>query len=214
MPLSPQQIDRYSRQIIVPGMGGRAQERLLASRLVLVGERRDIEPALPYLVGAGVGTIELAIADDRGIAAELANSMRGLNIDVTVVPRIDESHPAPDVVLASIGSDGSLGKARAVLARFPRSSWVIARIDSPPRIAILPSPPPCPRCAGGVWFSRPGNRADGASVVAIAATVEAFKLLAGYAKDTSATIIDFDGYESHSSRAVPDPNCECAKTGA
>jgi hypothetical protein len=212
MPLTPPQIDRYSRQIIVPGMGGHAQERLLASRLVLAGESQDIEPALHYMTGAGVGTIELAASDEAGIG-DLAHSMRRLNSDVSVVPWTIDSRQAPNLAFAIIGSAVSLDKVRELVGQI-RSAWVIARIDSPPRVAVLPSPPPCPRCADGMLVSRPHGRAEHASVVAMAATVEAFKLLAGYAKDDSAKVIDFDGYESHLSRLAPDPNCDCAKTGA
>ena len=214
MPLNPQQIDRYSRQIIVPGVGGRAQERLLASRLILAGERRSMEPVLLYMTGAGVGTVEVAIVDDAGASAELADSMRHLNGDVVVLPRLDESRSAPDLVFAIIESSASFDNAGAMVARFPHAKWVLARIDAPPRIAVLPSPPPCARCAGKRLLSPPGDRAANASVVVMAATVEAFKLLAGYAKDNSATMIDFDGYESRTSRLAPDPNCDCAKTGA
>ena len=213
MPLTPQQIDRYSRQIIVPGMGGRAQERLLASRVILVGESQDLEAALRYLTGAGVGTIELALAD-KTRTGELADSMRRLNSDVSVVPWTIDSRPAPNLVFAIVGSAVSRDKVRELVERAPRSGWVIARIDSPPRVGVLPSPPPCPRCSGGVLLSRPRGRTEHASVVAMAATVEAFKLLAGYAKNDSASVIDFDGYESHLSRLAPDPNCDCAKTGA
>ena len=213
MPLNPQQIDRYSRQIIVPGMGGRAQERLLGSRLVLVGDGPNLEPALLYMTGAGVGTIELATADDSGSTAP-ADAMRHLNGDVTIVAFNSESRPAPDVILAIIESAASLNLAHDLLARFPRTPSVIARVDSPPRIVVLPSPPPCPRCAGDVLMSRPGGRAERAPIIAMAATVEAFKLLAGYAKDSRANMIDFNGYESHLTRLAPDPNCDCAKTGA
>ena len=57
MTLTDAQIDRYSRQIIVPRIGGRGQERLLAARMLLAGDARDIEAPLAYLVGAGVGAI-------------------------------------------------------------------------------------------------------------------------------------------------------------
>ena len=213
MPLNPQQIDRYSRQIIVPGMGGRAQERLLASRLLLAADVQDVEPALRYMTGAGVGTIELAITDHSGSKAP-ADAMRHLNSDVSVVQFNADSRSAPNVILAIVGSDASLEKARELAARFSRTGAVIARIDSPPRIAVLPSPPPCPRCVSESLLARLGVRAEHASVVTMVATVEAFKLLAGYAKDNTANMIDFDGYESHLTRLAPNPKCDCAKTGA
>ena len=43
MTLTDVQIDRYSRQIIVPRIGGRGQERILAARMILVGDARDLE---------------------------------------------------------------------------------------------------------------------------------------------------------------------------
>jgi len=65
MSLTDAQIDRYSRQIIVPHIGGRGQERLLAARILLCGDARDIEAPLAYLVGAGVGWISLKLSADH-----------------------------------------------------------------------------------------------------------------------------------------------------
>ena len=67
MPLTDAQIDRYSRQIIVPHVGGRGQERLLAARMIIAGDARDIEAPLAYLVGAGVGSICLKPSADQRI---------------------------------------------------------------------------------------------------------------------------------------------------
>src|SRR5215472_6584267 len=201
MPLSASQIERYSRQIIVPRVGGRAQERLLGARLVIGGDAHDVEPALLYLVGSGVGRIELALGKDADRANELASATPELNPDVTVTALSDQSGSRIQLILAIIGSPTSLATVGALVARFPRTAWVALRSDSPARIAVLPSPSPCPRCAEGGVLSPFGTRTANASIFAMAATVEAFKQLAGYGGQPGATLTEFDGYQSRS-RAV------------
>jgi hypothetical protein len=213
MPLSASQIERYSRQIIVPRVGGRAQERLLGARLVIAGDAPDVEPALLYLVGSGVGHIELALGQDAHCAGELASAMTELNPDVTVSALSDRPGSFTQLVLAIIGSPASLVTVGALVAQFPRAGWVAARTDSPARIAVLPSPSGCPRCADGALLLPFGARAVNASIFAMAATAEAFKLLAGYGVQPGATLIEFDGYESRSSAIAWDPACECRKRG-
>jgi adenylyltransferase/sulfurtransferase len=54
--LSDIQIDRYSRQIILPEVGGRGQQKLLSSTLALLAtDETSILPA--YLAAAGVGRL-------------------------------------------------------------------------------------------------------------------------------------------------------------
>ncbi|MGH7248779.1 MAG: hypothetical protein ACREH9_11790, partial [Pseudomonadota bacterium] len=148
MPLTNAQIDRYSRQIIVPGVGGRAQQRVLAARIVIAAASGGFESALAYLVGAGVGRIELALADRCANFDKLAAAMRSLNPDcaVTTFAPDDSSHGAPDLVFAIVGGSGSQSSTRALCTSFVRIPSVIARLDSPPRIGIFPAPPPCAIC--------------------------------------------------------------------
>ncbi len=74
MTLTDAQIDRYSRQIIVPHIGGRGQERLLAARILLAGDARDIEAPLAYLVGAGVGSIVLTLPAGQTASTETSET--------------------------------------------------------------------------------------------------------------------------------------------
>ena len=63
MGLTEQQIERYSRQIILQEVGGPGQEKLLASKVLIVGAGGLGSPAALYLAAAGVGTIGVVDAD-------------------------------------------------------------------------------------------------------------------------------------------------------
>ncbi|MBO8167642.1 MAG: thiazole biosynthesis adenylyltransferase ThiF [Thermoanaerobacteraceae bacterium] len=57
MQLSDRQIRRYSRQIILPEIGGKGQKKLLASKVLVVGAGGLGSPVTYYLAAAGVGTL-------------------------------------------------------------------------------------------------------------------------------------------------------------
>jgi adenylyltransferase/sulfurtransferase len=62
MALSDAQIERYSRQILLPEVGGRGQERLLATRVAVRGTGPAAITAATLLGRAGIGTLEVAAA--------------------------------------------------------------------------------------------------------------------------------------------------------
>ena len=192
MALTDAQIERYSRQIIVPHLGGRGQERILAARVVIAGDARDIEAPLAYLVGAGVGTIGVRIAGNHDGFDQTIDGMRQLNSDASV--RIaDKSFADIDLAFAILGSDAVVKVATEIDAR----ALVIARLDAPGKIAVIPDARGS-RIADASMLAKFGARADAADFIAMLATAEAFKLIAGYSEHPSRVKIEFDGYETKS----------------
>jgi len=57
MPLSTEELIRYSRQLVIPGVGPEGQEKLKAAKVAVVGAGGLGALVLGYLAGAGVGEI-------------------------------------------------------------------------------------------------------------------------------------------------------------
>ncbi len=72
MSLSPDEIDRYARHLVLRDIGGPGQARLKAARVLVVGAGGLGAPLIQYLAAAGVGTI--GIVDDDVVS--LSNLQR------------------------------------------------------------------------------------------------------------------------------------------
>ncbi|KAK3362322.1 hypothetical protein B0T25DRAFT_445262 [Lasiosphaeria hispida] len=116
--LTEEEFDRYSRQMIVPGVGKDGQLRLINSRVLIIGAGGLGCPAAQYIAGAGVGTIGIVDGDvvevsnlhrQVGHAASrigmkkvdsLITHLRGLNTLPTYVPYTFHINPqnAADII--------------------------------------------------------------------------------------------------------------------
>jgi len=70
--LTEQQIERYSRHIILEQVGGVGQEKLLSSKVLIIGAGGLGAPVGLYLAAAGIGTIGIVDGDK----VELSNLQR------------------------------------------------------------------------------------------------------------------------------------------
>jgi adenylyltransferase/sulfurtransferase len=64
MTLTPQEIERYKRHLVLRDVGGQGQQKLKAARVLVIGAGGLGSPVLMYLAAAGVGTLGI-IDDDR-----------------------------------------------------------------------------------------------------------------------------------------------------
>ena len=92
MALSPQELQRYSRHLLIPEVGREGQEALKAASVLLVGTGALGSPAAMYLAAAGVGRLGL-VDDDK---VETSNLQRQpLHGESTVGQSKLESAAAP-----------------------------------------------------------------------------------------------------------------------
>ena len=72
MAFTDEQLERYSRHIILKEVGAKGQKKLLNAKVLIIGAGGLGAPAAMYLAAAGVGTIGIADADE----VDLSNLQR------------------------------------------------------------------------------------------------------------------------------------------
>ncbi|WLQ06717.1 molybdopterin-synthase adenylyltransferase MoeB [Arthrobacter oryzae] len=110
--LTAEEVERYSRHLIIPEIGTLGQRRLKNARVLVIGAGGLGSPALLYLAAAGVGTV--GIIDDD--AVDLSNLQRQVIHGVADVgrPKIESArdsiaalNPLVDVRLHNVRLDAS-----------------------------------------------------------------------------------------------------------
>jgi len=205
--LNNEQIERYSRQILV--IGGFAQERLLASGLAVFGSAPVIEPALRYLVGAGVGRIWLHLTSaDNAVCDQLIAHLRALNSRVTIESEVSGSD-RPNLHLIIDRDREALALVGGRRSHRSDPTLVAVRLDPPARIALIP-PSDALSSAAQAALSGPSQvpspqtrRTDTRGFVIMVAVTEVLKILAAGTAPTETTVIDFEGYEARLTRLTP-----------
>ncbi|MDQ6975636.1 MAG: molybdopterin-synthase adenylyltransferase MoeB [Mariprofundaceae bacterium] len=101
-----EQIERYSRHIILPEVGAEGQSRLLESKVFMIGAGGLGSPVAYYLAAAGVGTIGIADAD----VVDMSNLQRQIihTQDRIGMPKVESARESmqalnPDVKVKTYG---------------------------------------------------------------------------------------------------------------
>ena len=87
--LTPQQVNRYSRHIIMPQIGSRGQRKLMDAKVLVVGAGGLGGPVALYLALAGVGTIGIVDFD----VVDLSNLQRQVlhNTETVGIPKVESA---------------------------------------------------------------------------------------------------------------------------
>jgi len=100
MKLTEQQVNRYSRQIVLPEVGGKGQRKLLESRVLCIGAGGLGSPALLYLAAAGVGTLGIVDSDSvdlSNLQRQIIHSAQSVNMAKTESAKSTIQGLNPDV---------------------------------------------------------------------------------------------------------------------
>ena len=103
MELTDQQIERYARHIVLPEIGEEGQEKLLASKVLVIGAGGLGSPLLLYLAAAGVGTLGVIdddVVDYSNLQRQVVHDTSALGMDKveSAKARIAEVNPDVKVV--------------------------------------------------------------------------------------------------------------------
>ena len=173
MAFTNEQLERYSRHIILKEIGVKGQKKLLNAKVLIIGAGGLGAPAALYLAAAGVGTIGIVDADvvelsnlqrqvihttndiGKPKVESAAETMRAINPDVNVITYHDfvTSENILDIVkeydFVLDGTDNFPAKFlindACVMAKKPLSHAGIIRFKGQ-LMTILPGEGPCYRC--------------------------------------------------------------------
>ena len=173
MSLNNEQIERYSRQILLPNVGGKGQEKLLNAKVLIIGVGGLGSPCAVYLACAGIGKLGIVDSDSvelNNLQRQILHSTKdvgrpkvesakerinAINTDVEVIPfnlRLTSENILDIIKDYDIIVDGSdnfptryLVNDACVLLKKPLSHGGIFRFDGQ-AITILPGESACYRC--------------------------------------------------------------------
>jgi len=119
--LSPEELLRYSRHLLLPDVGLEGQRKLNAARLLLIGAGGLGSPAALYLAAAGVGTlgiVEYDVVDQSNLQRQILHGTSGVG-----TPKLDSARARirdinPHVRVETFDTRLTSANALEILRRF------------------------------------------------------------------------------------------------
>jgi adenylyltransferase/sulfurtransferase len=191
MTLTDAQVERYSRQIILPAVGGRGQARLLAARVALAGTGPVAAAAATLLARAGVGGLDVEV--DMSPLPDRSGDCR--------IVRHADPDGAPPADVAVDLRDGA-GDVRLGPAVADRPVVLGGLRDGTGPIVVTLTERPCPACVDPAVLAALGAAAPAAPLAAATAlalgalaAAETLRVLLFARAESRVTVLGFLGGE-------------------
>ncbi len=100
MALSDDQLDRYARHIVLREVGGMGQQKLLNSKVLIIGAGGLGSPLVLYLAAAGVGTIGIVDDDEvdlSNLQRQIAHGVKDIGVKKVLSAQQTVADINPDV---------------------------------------------------------------------------------------------------------------------
>ena len=119
--LTEEQIERYSRHIILKEVGGKGQQKLLDAKVMIIGAGGLGSPIALYLAAAGVGTIGIADADVvelSNLQRQIAHQTKDIGVPKVLSAREKMEAMNPDVRVNTYHTWISAGNILEIIERY------------------------------------------------------------------------------------------------
>lgn len=119
--LTDEQIERYSRHIMLKEVGGKGQKRLLNGKVLVIGAGGLGSPIALYLAAAGVGTIGIADADTvdlSNLQRQIAHHTRDIGVPKVESAKVKMTAMNPDVTVTTYQAWVSAANVDEIMAGY------------------------------------------------------------------------------------------------
>lgn len=128
--LNKEEMERYSRQILLPDIGKTGQEKLKRAKVLVIGAGGLGSPVLFYLASAGVGTIGIADGDSvtlTNLQRQIVHSVKSIGENKAVSAKRQLQSINPDVEIITYEYNLTPDNIEDIICRY---DFIIDGIDN------------------------------------------------------------------------------------